>query len=184
MTSSRFLSQPSLVSSCFSCLAEGAKGDAPAASSRPSPVRLREPAPPPPRDPELREDSTPGRRLEVGRGLSLTRRPPRSCFPRGGQKSGDKKSSLGLRDVTSGTSDSSQTHPSNVMSLGRETEEDGPEIFTHLVTLTKWKGVSISVSLRIPCSAPVSILPPLTTHCPQCPPIMLDLCFTFEEAQE
>lgn len=39
--SCRFLPQPSPVSSCFSCLAEGAKGDAPAASWWPSPARLR-----------------------------------------------------------------------------------------------------------------------------------------------
>lgn len=73
----------------FSYLAEGAKCDAPAASSKPSPVRLQEPAPSP-RDPEQREDATPGRRLEDGRGLSLTRQPPQTCFPSGSQKSGDK----------------------------------------------------------------------------------------------
>lgn len=77
------------------------------------------------------------------------------------------------------TSDFSETPPSpHQRTLSRD--QEGPEIFI-LVTLTKWKGVSISVSLRILCFALCVYI--ASSHHPNCPApsSYAKLCFIFTE---
>ena len=101
-------------------------------------------------------DSTPGRRLEVSRGHSLTRQRPQSWSPKlwpeiGGAGNPARVSVTWLPSpLTSLRPPPSTRHRSRQRTL--RGDQEGLEIFI-LVTLPKWRGVIISVSLRIPCSA-------------------------------